>query len=81
MTCSDDEAVVWSTKHDQPILLLDEPSRDNTLQRVSSFKIGKQTLLAFVSAAEISVFRYDKGGQSSVKPCDSRFTLGDVKGQ
>ena len=34
VTCSADEAALWSVKHDQPLVLLDEPSQDRSLQQV-----------------------------------------------
>lgn len=30
-TCSIDEAALWSVKHDQPLVILDEPSTDRSL--------------------------------------------------
>jgi len=76
VTCSDDEAAIWSTKHDQPVMLLDEPSSDHTLQLISSTKLRNKTLIACLSSAEISLYTYEKGQTETVKTCDSRMSLG-----
>lgn len=81
-TCSLDEASLWSLKHDQPVLILDEPSTDRSLQSVHVAKVKNTSYMVCVGSEEIALYALPStlaDGQAPkavVKMCDSRVSLG-----
>lgn len=55
-TCSIDEAALWSVKHDQPLVILDEPSADRSLQQIDFAKIKNASFLVCTGTEEIALY-------------------------
>lgn len=80
-TCSaTNEAALWSVKHDQPIVILDEPSStaDNSLQLINYAKVKNTGFLVCTSSEEVALYAIpqESSKTSVVKACDSRVSLG-----
>ena len=85
LTCSSNEAAVWGVKHEQPLLILDEPGQDiSQLQTVLAY----DQFAACVGAEHIALYQLPKtvlsdkkkssgagAATTSVKTCDCRVTL------
>jgi len=82
VTCSPDEAALWSVKHDQPLVILDEPSSDRTLQSIDFAKVKNQGFLVCVGSEEVAIYQLPTtlsdgpSAKATVKTCDSRISLG-----
>ena len=82
VTCSSDEATLWSVKHDQPLVILDEPSSDRTLQSVDFAKVKNQGFLVCTGSEEVAIYQLPStladgtSAKATVKACDSRISLG-----
>jgi len=87
-TCSTNEAAIWSMKQDQPVMILDEPSPDSTLQSIFSTKIAKKggNFVACIGSEDVTLYQVNagastpqkkhQGNQQTVKTCDCRVSLG-----
>ena len=81
VTCSADEAALWSVKHDQPLVLLDEPSQDRTLQQVDFQKVKTHGYIVCTGSEDITLYQMpttlaDTVKKATVKAVDCRISLG-----
>lgn len=80
VTCSAEEAAVWSLKQDQPVVLLDQPTVDRTLQKTIAVKAGDSTLALCISTEQVAIYKLGKEGPK-VRAADCKVSLREAGSQ